>query len=307
MRNFFSINYRLSQTECRIAEEVAAVIKALWEGHRMISSKDLKAIVGHYERNFKGHEQQDSHEFLTILMDWLHSDLQAIFSHVPENNITASDKAWYEFTKQRESIILRLFYGQIKSTVKCSRCHKESTTFDTFSNLSLELPQNANRTDLYECLNMYFDGEQVSGWMCPNCKDTRDAVKKLDISRLPAVLVIHLKRFNMNHDHGGYSKKQNYVEFPLASLDIRNYLARSAEINKVNTKTSYNLYAVSNHYGTMETGHYTAYCKNSEYNKWYKFNDQQVSALDPRDVNSSAAYILFYEMSNPSHDSSIMR
>lgn len=285
-------------TQCRIAEEVAAVIKALWEGHRMISIKDLKAIVGHYERSFKGYEQQDSHEFLTILMDWLHSDLQAIFLDVPDNNMTASDKAWYEFTKQRESIILRLFYGQMKSAVQCSVCNTESTTFDTFSNLSLELPQNANRTNLQHCLNMYFDGEQVSGWMCPSCKHTRDAVKKLDISRLPAVLVIHLKRFNVNHDHGGYSKKQNYVEFPLTGLDMRSYLARSEMINKVNTKTTYNLYAVSNHYGTMETGHYTAYCKSSEFHKWYKFNDQQVSALDSRDVNSSAAYILFYEMSN---------
>jgi len=57
----------------------------------------------------------------------------------------------------------------------------------------------------------------------------------------------------------------------------------------------YNLYGVSNHYGTMEGGHYTAYCKNTAYNKWYKFDDHEVSDISSSDdVSSGAAYILFY-------------
>lgn len=79
---FFQIS-RNSKTHGKIVEEVAAVIKALAEGYKYISSKDLKAIVGQYERSFRGFEQQDSHEFLTILMDWLHSDLQAV--RIPQN------------------------------------------------------------------------------------------------------------------------------------------------------------------------------------------------------------------------------
>lgn len=44
---------------------------------------------------FRGIEQQDSHEFLTILMDWLHSDLQTVVIQQPEylrEPMTASDK-----------------------------------------------------------------------------------------------------------------------------------------------------------------------------------------------------------------------
>ena len=33
----------------------------------------------------------------------------------------------------------------------------------------------------------------------------------------------------------------------------------------------YDLYAVSNHYGGLGGGHYTAYAKNG--NKWFEFND----------------------------------
>jgi len=42
---------------------------------------------------------------------------------------------------------------------------------------------------------MYFNGESIRGWNCPRCKQKRDAVKKLDISKLPPILVIHFKRY----------------------------------------------------------------------------------------------------------------
>nr|CAD7399451.1 unnamed protein product [Timema cristinae] len=58
--------------------------------------------------------------------------------------------------------------------------------------------------------------------------------------------------------------------------------------------SQYNLYGVSNHYGTMEGGHYTAYCRNNVYGQWYKFDDQEVSELSTNDVRTGAAYILFY-------------
>lgn len=59
-----------------------------------------------------------------------------------------TSQAWKEFTKDRESIILKLFYGQIKSTVTCIECARESITFDSFSNLSLELPTSSTRCSL---------------------------------------------------------------------------------------------------------------------------------------------------------------
>lgn len=48
--------------------------------------------------------------------------------------------------------------------------------------------------------------------------------------------------------------------------------------------TRYNLHAVSNHYGTMHGGHYTAFCKSVYDRKWYKFDDQYVTEMSPRDV-----------------------
>ena len=58
----------------------------------------------------------------------------------------------------------------------------------------------------------------------------------------------------------------------------------------------YELYAVSNHYGSLGGGHYTAYAKNHRENKWYKFDDSSVSSVQAESVKTSAAYVLFYRL-----------
>lgn len=52
------------------------------------------------------------------------------------------EKAWGEFRKKNNSVVLDLFYGQLKSTVTCNYCHKQSILFEPFSNLSVPLPQD---------------------------------------------------------------------------------------------------------------------------------------------------------------------
>ncbi|XP_052864948.1 ubiquitin carboxyl-terminal hydrolase 8 isoform X2 [Anopheles cruzii] len=291
---------RNNKTQGKIGEEVAAVIKALWTGqYKCIASKNLRYVVGQYERQFGGIEQQDSHEFLTILIDWLHSDLQTTQMQISTSldQLPLSEKAWIEHFKGKSSYISNLFYGQIKSTVKCTRCQKESATYESFSNLSLELPQDSNICYLENCLDMYFNGEEVRGWHCPSCKSNQEAIKKLDISRLPSIMVIHFKRFYADPDTMStvYRKKQTLVKFPLSDLNMTSYVART-EVNRNKRLTTYryHLYGVSNHYGSMESGHYTAFCLNNVHQKWFKFDDYNVSSIDASDVQASAAYILFY-------------
>lgn len=76
--NFF-LRRRNNKTKGHIVRTLAAVIKMLWSGEcKYISSKHLKAAMGEQEHLFYGMEQQDSHEFLIMLIDWLQSDLQTI-------------------------------------------------------------------------------------------------------------------------------------------------------------------------------------------------------------------------------------
>lgn len=61
--------------------------------------------------------------------------------------------------------------------------------------------------------------------------------------------------------------------------------------------TIYDLQSVILHHGTgFQSGHYTAYCWNSDLDTWIHFNDNTVSFATQEEVkNASGAYILFYE------------
>lgn len=90
---------------------------------------------------------------------------------------------------------------------------------------------------------------------CPRCKEQRQASKKLDLWRLPDVLVIHLKRFSFSRSTK--HKLETFVDFPIHNLDLTNYVANKRSSHR----QSYELYALSNHYGSMASGHYTAHIK----------------------------------------------
>ena len=62
--------------------------------------------------------------------------------------------------------------------------------------------------------------------------------------------------------------------------------------------TTYDLVAVICHHGTPASGHYIAYCLNSTSDTWYEFDDQYVTAVDPHQVASCEAYVLFYRKTN---------
>lgn len=59
------------------------------------------------------------------------------------------------------------------------------------------------------------------------------------------------------------------------------------------TKTTFHLYGVINHHGSLGGGHYTAYAKNND--NWYVFDDSFVDKIDPDKMDKKKAYLLFYE------------
>ena len=81
------------------------------------------------------------------------------------------------------------------------------------------------------------------------------------------------------------------VDFPINGLDVKDYVKMDCKAEGVNTV--YDLYAVTNHFGSLNGGHYTAYGKNPDGN-WYDFNDSQVSSSGEKGICSSSAYLLFY-------------
>ncbi|XP_071384948.1 ubiquitin carboxyl-terminal hydrolase 8 isoform X2 [Centroberyx affinis] len=281
-----------------VAEEFGVIMKALWSGlYKCISPRDFKITIGKINEQFSGYDQQDSQELLLFLMDGLHEDLNKADNrkrykeeendHLDDQK--AADLAWGKHKLLNESIIVALFQGQFKSTVQCLTCHRKSRTFETFMYLSLPLA-STSKCSLQDCLKLFSKEERLTDnnkVFCRHCKAHRDSTKKLEIWKVPPILLVHLKRFS--YEGRWKQKLQTCVDFPLDSLDLSQYVIGPRQSLK-----RYSLFGVSNHYGGLDGGHYTAYCKNSVKQRWFKFDDHEVSDFSTSSVKSSAAYILFY-------------
>ena len=119
----------------------------------------------------------------------------------------------------------------------------------------------------------------------------------MEIFRAPPILIVNLKRFKQSgqssrffglYGGGGYGQKIDlHVDFPLEGLDI-SHLVQGKENrggdDDPNDRMIYDCYAVSNHYGNMGFGHYTAYARSPTDDKWYEFDDSSVSQIRASDV-----------------------
>ncbi len=100
----------------------------------------------------------------------------------------------------------------------------------------------------------------------------------------------------------GSSKNSDLIDFPITDFDLSKYVLDAETGNNC----VYDLYAISNHMGSLYGGHYTAHCKNSIDGKWYNFNDSSVGHANESSLVSSSAYVLFYRRRDLSIEDSPM-
>ena len=150
---------------------------------------------------------------------------------------------------------------------------------------------------IYDCFEAFRTEEKLekdNSWYCSNCKKNQEAFKKLEIYRAPNILIVQLKRFDCKTENlyqGLLKNKKNdsLVIFPIQNLDISKYV-----VEENSRKDSlYDLCAISQHYGSLSSGHYTAFCKNG--GEWYNFDDEKVSKIvNINQIISKGAYILIF-------------
>ncbi|XP_062594454.1 ubiquitin carboxyl-terminal hydrolase 43-like [Saccostrea cucullata] len=157
--------------------------------------------------------------------------------------------------------------------------------------------QQPLKVSLDQCFQLFTKDEKLSGddaWECPHChKQQKNAIKTIGLWSLPDVLVIHLKRFRQVGLRR--SKLSTLVDFPVREFDMASHVVRRPHTNPDSTEMIYELQGVLNHYGNMQGGHYTAFCKNPVDGRWYEFDDSKVKPMAEAEVKTSSAYLLFYQ------------
>jgi len=74
------------------------------------------------------------------------------------------------------------------------------------------------------------------------------------------------------------------------NLDLSPYVSSPQK-----ERPMYDLFAVANHEGTLNQGHYYAYTWNHASRNWYYYNDQEIKLVkNLQKIISPEAYILFY-------------
>ncbi|KAJ3322967.1 ubiquitin-specific protease doa4 [Blyttiomyces sp. JEL0837] len=292
-----------------IVEAFAELIKSMWNGQdSVIAPKEFKDRIGEFSTQFQGSDQQDSQEFLLFLLDSIHEDMNIARRSTPikldppkdDENVPDAIRQglfWNYYKASNWSIVVDLFQGQLKSRLECLTCQRTSTTFNTFMYLSVPIPETdalgnkGGAVYLDECLNKFVEPEILDGddaWLCPHCKVKRRARKVLSIARVPPVLLVHLKRF---YHQGPFKNKiETFVDFPVHGLDLARLLPSHQVYpdgsNERKEPFVYDLYSVSNHSGTLSSGHYTAKVLHRSQNQWYNFDDSRISVVNEQDLKS---------------------
>lgn len=288
--------------DCRILTEWKALAELMWSGNGVVSPlKFVKTIHEVATRKqievFTGWAQNDVTEFLRFIINSFHG---AISRSVKVN---VSGKAKTELDnmaikccelltgiyKTEYSEIYELFYGISVMEMKDSANKICSQKPEHYFIIDLPIPDTREPITIFDCFDLFMKPEFMTGdnqWFNEKTGQKEDATKRMYMWSFPKILVVTLKRFDVN-ERGRVSRKNDRVACPLGAIDLSKYVEGYDK-----KKYVYELYGVSNHSGGPSGGHYTSYIKTAR--GWVHFNDGALQAIADENVISEACYCLFF-------------
>jgi ubiquitin carboxyl-terminal hydrolase 8 len=245
---------------------------------------------------FTDYSQNDLPEFLLFIIDCFHNSLareiNITISGISENKTDEIAVKCFKMIKtmysKEYSEIWNMFYAiHVSEIISLENEEILQQTPEPYFIINLPIPKNNKSPSLIDCIELYIEGEVLqdeNAWFNEKTGKKENISKKIQFWSFPNILVIDFKRFNFNGQ-----KNQILITFPLDELDLSKYI-----IGYKKNSYKYELYGVCNHSGGVLGGHYTSYIKNAN-NKWYHFNDANVSEVDNIEkIISPKAYCLFF-------------
>jgi ubiquitin C-terminal hydrolase len=120
--------------------------------------------------------------------------------------------------------------------------------------------------------------------LCRACGGESCALRRVTLVEAPENLILQLKRFKVRGKE--FRRDDSDVVVP-PLLDLTPFF-----IQMQHQPVTYQLIAVVNHFGSVVSGHYTAYGMRA--GKWLYFDDSVVTVRDPPFGGSQSPYLLYY-------------
>ena len=136
----------------KLSKEFSDLLGKMWiDNKKIVNAQELKYCICDINNSFNNNNQHDSSELLMYILNSLHEEINrdkskgnTSFYEPPkkenESDISASQRFWNLFRKKNNSIIIDLFYGQLRNVTRCLSCGHNETTFEIFNILPIEIP-----------------------------------------------------------------------------------------------------------------------------------------------------------------------
>ncbi|GJJ08288.1 hypothetical protein Clacol_002499 [Clathrus columnatus] len=290
LRNYFlsdAHNHRLCKFKDCVCCEMDKLFTEVYSSNTApYGPTSLLASTWKASSELAGYAQQDAHECFISVLNQIHTNTRG------STNVSCN------------CIIHSTFSGQLQSDVKCGRCGNITTTIDPLSDISIELKGKGiepGQKTLAACLRRYTHPEKLAlkEYSCSKCgTDSHEATKRLSIRKLPPVLCFQLKRFEHNSTDKSAARK---IDIPIRFPSVLNMLeyttAAASRDDNGESETSgdigppamydYDLFAVINHDGQINNGHYTNFARYCD--EWYRFDDDKPSYVVKRETEAVRA------------------
>lgn len=289
-----------NNVESLLLTEWKELVNMMWNKNCIISPNRFISCIKHIA-NFKkqslftNNAQNDMQEFLIFLLSCFHNALsRKVIMQItgePTNSTDILAVTCYKYMKETYSNdyseIINLFYGTYVSNISCIETDDIlSCKPEAFSILNIPIPNINRKITLLDCIECFCEKERLentNAWFDDTTNSYKNVDKYIVFWNLPDILIILLSKWNIDG-----TKNNNYISIPLENLDLNKYI-----IGYNNNSYIYNLFAVCNHYGGTDGGHYTANCMQLN-NTWCNYNDTHVTDINTNEIISNNAYVLFY-------------
>ncbi|XP_061091398.1 ubiquitin carboxyl-terminal hydrolase 37-like [Conger conger] len=163
----------------------------------------VKSAISSTAERFSGYMQNDAHEFLSQCLDQLKDDVEKM-------NKSLKQDAWEGSRGVRPGeqpdasriytcpVVANMDF-EVQHTITCKGCGGVVTKREQFNDLSIDLPRSAKTLplrSLQDSLDLFFRMEEIE-YSCEKC-DGKSATVTHKFSKLPRVLILHLKRYSYN-------------------------------------------------------------------------------------------------------------
>lgn len=169
------------------------------ENQRLSSTDELPLYAECVEKALNNNSTTSKNvaiqEHIRLNLEWRsYNDISNLFNDIDYAKAEFVHRSVKYLQKHDEADSLNTNIEQINYT---NSNVPKSVSQQNLSNLN-NSTTNSSSITLNDCFELFTQREELTdenSWMCPKCKKQTNAYKKLCISSVPPILIIHLKRF----------------------------------------------------------------------------------------------------------------